>query len=468
MSQSYTYANPVLSLWQAAVAEVHRNHAVDPAPMTPAISLRVDTAAAPALNSIRALMAPASLIADSIGAGQTPSLDSIDTAPVTAATTTIAPHITAAPMTVVGTIVDCAKTAAKFLWAEMTGNQAQSQILAGELKDAECDPLWAECVTTYLGYKISGGNLPYRPNLDPVIDLGSATKLAIIGDWGTGDPVAVNLLKQVAALQPDVLIHLGDIYYAGTQSEAQGNFLNNCRQYLGNIPIFSMCGNHDMYSGGNGYYWLVDQLNQQASYFCLQNADWQFLAMDTGYHDNDPLTVATNMTQLVTQGSWSEANWHLKKIQQAAGRKTILLSHHQLFSAFGSVGNQNGQPYAYNPNLYASFQTVIPQVAAWFWGHEHTLALYESCMGLQAGRCVGASAVPVFTDQQSYTTATGLQTLTGQDMAVWDPAAVLGNNGSDYNNAFAFITLNGPAATVDYYQVPIMGTATKFPVSDTL
>jgi hypothetical protein len=372
-------------------------------------------------------------------------------------------------MTVAGVIGDCAKTAAKFLWAEMTGNHAQSQLLAGELKGAECDPLWAECVTTYLAYKVTGGSLPYRPNLDPVMDLGAATKLAIIGDWGTGDEVAINLLQQVAALDPDVLIHLGDVYYAGTQPEAQGNFLDICRQFLSSeTPVFSLCGNHDMYSGGNGYYWLVDQLNQKASYFCLQNADWQFVAMDTGYHDNDPLTVSTNMTELVTQGSWVEADWVLSKLQQADGRKTVLLSHHQLFSAFGSLGSVNGLAYAYNPNLYGNFQNVLGQVTAWFWGHEHTLALFEPYMGLQKGRCVGASAVPVFTDQQSYSAATGLQTSQGLPMPVWDAGVVLGNNGTDYNNAFAMMTLNGQAATVDYYQVPPLGTATKFGVSDTL
>jgi hypothetical protein len=451
----------VLSLWQASVAEVQRRHASVQSRMATATSQRVAIAAQPAPAD---LMAPVLMIGEPIAAGQTVSMDTLAATPVKTA-----PKVAVAPMTVAGVIGDCAKTAAKFLWAEMTGNHAQSQLLAGELKGAECDPLWAECVTTYLAYKVTGGSLPYRPNLDPVMDLGAATKLAIIGDWGTGDEVAINLLQQVATLGPDVLIHLGDVYYAGTQPEAQGNFLDICRQFLSSeTPVFSLCGNHDMYSGGNGYYWLVDQLNQKASYFCLQNADWQFVAMDTGYHDNDPLTVSTNMTELVTQGSWVEADWVLSKMQQAGGRKTVLLSHHQLFSAFGSLGSVNGLAYAYNPNLYGNFQNVLGQVTAWFWGHEHTLALFEPYMGLQKGRCVGASAVPVFTDQQSYSAATGLQTSQGLPMPVWDAGVVLGNNGTDYNNAFAMMTLNGQAATVDYYQVPPLGTATKFGVSDTL
>jgi len=45
---------------------------------------------------------------------------------------------------------------------------------------------------------------------------------------------------------------------------------------------------------------------------------------------------------------------------------------------------------------------------------------------------------------------------------------MLGNNRESCNNCFAIMTLNGASATVDYYQVPIDGTATKFSVSDSV
>jgi len=458
MSQAYTYRNPVLSLWQAAAAEVRRRQKSVQNRMSAATSRRI---AAASLSPLDDLMAPARMIGEPIAAAEKMRMGALVSGSLAAA-----PQL-AAPMIVAGVNGDCAKTAAQFLSAEIAGNHQQSDVLAGELKDSECDPAWAECLATYLAYKASFGTPPYRPNLDPVIDLGAATRLAIFGDCGTGDEIAINLLQQVATFHPDVLIHLGDVYYAGTQSEEQTNFLDICRQFLGSkVPLFSLCGNHDMYSGGNGYYWLVDQLGQQASYFCLQNANWQFLAMDTGHNDNDPLAVEPNMTSLVSNGGWSEANWHLNKIQQAGGRRTVLLSHHQLFSAFGSVGCASGQPFAYNRNLYGCFENVLSNIAIWFWGHEHTLALYEPYMGLQKGRCVGASAVPVFTDQQKYVPATGLQTYQGGNLPNWDTNAELGNNGTDYNNAFAIIALNGPAATVNYYQVPPLGTATQFPSTD--
>lgn len=443
---AFTYRDPYLSLWQSAAREVEQRRSSVRSKLSAA---SLTTAPIPALPD---LMDPAhrvgllALDQKSIAPGETFSLGA------TAEGRNLALPGGAAAL------VDCAKIAAQFLWAEITRNHAKADLLADELKNSVCDPGWAECLTTYLAFKASGESYPYRANVNAVTDLGAKTKLAILGDWGTGDAIAINLLQQVKALGPDVVIHLGDVYYAGTQDEQRENFLDICRSVLGaSIPLYSLCGNHDMYSGGDGYYWLVDQIGQQASYFCLQNPSWQFLAMDTGHNDIAPLSVGSNMTSL----SSTEPQWHLNKIQNAGGRKTILLSHHQLFSAFGSVGSVNGTPYAYNPNLFADFQSVLGQIEWWFWGHEHTLAVYDPYMTLRRGRCVGCSAVPVFTHQQSYTTAQDLQTYAGAPMPTWNGSAIVGNNGTDYDNAFAMITLTGPAATVDYYQVPPLRAAVK-------
>lgn len=456
MSQPYSYRNPTLSLWQAAVAEVHGRR--DSANGSTAIATTEMIAMPPLLAEDR-LMSPVHTIAASL-AGQ-PSDAGTFSAEGTSTTLDLAETAAAVPF-------DCAKVAAEFLWAEMAGDIEKSRVLAGELKYAVCDAIgWSECVTTYLGYKASGGSLPYRPNKNVVVDLDRRTKIAIIGDWGTGDEVAINLLQQVASLQPEVLVHLGDVYYAGTQHEEQANFLDICRQVLGqSIPLFSLCGNHDMYSGGNGYYWLIDQIGQQASYFCLQNANWQFLAMDTGHNDNDPLTITGNMTSLMTADGWSEGDWHITKVQQAGNRRTVLLSHHQLFSPFAAVGNVDGRPYAYNPKLFANFQAVLASIDWWFWGHEHTLAVFDPYMGLKRGRCIGASAVPVFTDQQKYANASGLKTYQNAPLPTWNSAGVLGDNGTDYSHAFAIMTLNVTSADVDYYQVPILGTASKLNLAD--
>jgi len=409
------------------------------------------------------LMAPVHLLGPSLATGQT-------SPPAALSSPQVSPAAAPAALTGAAVVLDCAKVAAQFLWAEITGNQQQSDLYASELRFSQCDALgWAECLTAYLAAKLSCGTLPYRPNLDVVKPLPPTAKIAIIGDWGTGDDVAINLLNQIAALKPDILLHLGDVYYSGTHNEANDNFLAVCRQILGSsIPLYTLCGNHDMYSGGDGYYWLIDQIGQQSSYFSLQNDYWQILAMDTGHNDNNPLTVATNMTSLVNIPGWSEANWHLGKIQQAGTRRIAVFSHHQLFSPFSSVGNVGNQQYAYNPNLFSNFQSAISKIDIWFWGHEHTLALYDPYMGLVRGRCVGASAVPVFTDQQQYAADTNLQPYQGAQLPTWNPNAILAANGTEYNNAFAIMTLNNATATINYYQVPLLKPAIQLPFTDTI
>lgn len=454
-SRRYTYPDPTLSLWQAAVAEVYRRRRSVATRTSSALSLRQQQ---PDMLAEDALMQPVHQIGEALKAGQAPSSTSLG--PL--ASNSLLPP---------GALDDCSRTIMNFLWAEVRRDHNEAEKLEGELKDADCDLGWAECLAVYLRFKLDqkldGGRIPYSPDQNVVVDLDRKMRIAIIGDWGTGDEVAIGLLREVAGFKPDLLLHLGDVYYAGTQAEQQVNFLDICRDVLGSsIPLYSLCGNHDVYSGGEGYAWLVRQIGQQASYFCLRNSGWQFLAMDTGHNDNNPFTISTNMTSLVKEGQWSEAAWHLDKIDHAEGRKTVLLSHHPLFSSFSAVGTIEGKPYAYNPNLYVDFQSVLSQIVWWFWGHEHTLAIYEPYMGLHRGRCLGASAVPVFVDQQGYQAAAGMETWQGLPMPGWNQAAVLGNNGSDYDHAFALLTLDGASATVDYYQVPILGTASRLPVSD--
>jgi hypothetical protein len=178
--------------------------------------------------------------------------------------------------------------------------------------------------------------------------------------------------------------------------------------------------------------------------------------MDTGNRDQNPMTVASNMTSL----NEAEIGWHLEKFRTAGDRKTVLLSHHQLFSPFASVGDfDHDKKYAYNPNLFSAFRGVLPNVEWWFWGHEHNLAIYDRYMGLNRGRCVGCSAIPVFKNQQSYTTDKTLTTYKAGQFPAWNPNVQLGNNGVDYNHAFAMLVLDGNKATATYHEIPFGGGA---------
>src|SRR5579871_4754158 len=259
---------------------------------------------------------------------------------------------------------------------------------------SSCDPRYAEAAAQYVDFKAMQGKIPYKvwKNLnDFIIDwkIPPQARIAILGDWGTGQADAQALLGAIARKKPDVVIHLGDIYYSGTEFEMENYFLNIWSRILDltRVHTFTLAGNHDMYSGGAPYYQLIQKLGQPASYFCLRNDDWQFIALDTGLHDDDALDAQPTYLED------TEVQWLKDKVATAAGRHTVLLSHHQLFTAFESIGGQS-----VNTRLLGQVGSVLPQVTVWFWGHEHNQVIYGQNQGV-LGRCIGHAAYPVGTTE---------------------------------------------------------------------
>jgi hypothetical protein len=121
MSQPYSYRNPTLSLWQAAVVEVHRRRDS----LQDRMAIHDDKAGGNAvLGSADDLMSPVHAIAATL-APQVPKAEQHPATKKSAALDAVQ---------AVGSVpLDCAKIAAQFAWAEMTGDHAKSQLLAGEL-----------------------------------------------------------------------------------------------------------------------------------------------------------------------------------------------------------------------------------------------------------------------------------------------------------------------------------------------
>jgi uncharacterized caspase-like protein len=368
-----------------------------------------------------------------------------------------------------GTVRAAALLALRYLEAKAKGDTVQADALRSQFKFAEFDPAWVVTLDEYFRYfgaNGSRGTIPYRRPADvcpSVIEIKPDARIAIVGDWGTGEAPAERVAQQIKLKRPDVLIHLGDIYYSGTQAECRAHFLDIVNEVFDRqntrLPIYTLSGNHDMYSGGAGYYWLLDQLNegamrQQASYFCLRSADraWQFLGLDTGLNDYSPLAVLDAVTFLEPD----EEEWHLERIAEFPGR-TILLSHHQPFSACAQIGaeKEDGRRCPYNPRLMASFdkfakaaQTAGGEIAAWYWGHEHIFSWYDTYQGVKRGRCLGNGSIPVFTSDQPFEQ---VQRLESPIPVMRGPR--LASDGSVYALGFGMVTLSGHGgASAEYFQ----------------
>ena len=294
----------------------------------------------------------------------------------------------------------CAGLGLELLEAMAAGDAERARALHDRLSFSQCDPRWSETLVAYAGTLGLGGQprpVPYIRHQsagDFVVQAPAiAMRIALISDWGTGTREACKVAALLAAQRPDAVIHLGDIYFSGTAAECERHFLAPLRAVLPDARLFTLCGNHDVYSGGAGYYGLLRQIGQPASYFCFRSPDdsWQVLGADTGLHDRNPFGEHASLTRLDEQ----EEAWHSDKLYRFPGR-TILLSHHQPFSAFAQIGPQ-AERSPVNPWLMASHGRLSQagRIDAWFWGHEHRLKLYAPYRGVAAGRNIGYGAIPV-------------------------------------------------------------------------
>ncbi len=213
-------------------------------------------------------------------------------------------------------------------------------------------------------------------------EIGDHQRIAILGDWGSGRYGAPVCSRSIDDTNPayDMAVHLGDVYYSGTEKEIDRNFL---ALWPNTVPLSRACNsNHEMYTGGEAYFTKTLNIFDQprgSSNFALANDNWLLIGLDTAYTDHDIEPV--------------QLNWVRGLLEQRAGRRVVLFSHHQPFSEFEQGGDA----------LQASLSRVCSDgdVFAWYWGHEHRCTLYDKHPTWGYGRCAGHSGFPYFRDDVS-------------------------------------------------------------------
>jgi Calcineurin-like phosphoesterase len=279
----------------------------------------------------------------------------------------------------------------------------------------QLDPGWVLALLYYIRLlvglicKAPFGNTPAR-----VEAAGDQITIAVIGDWGTGqwadgnsNGPAMAVMAQVAKLNPDYTIHLGDVYYAGTEQDPLGmageemdNFLNLWR--AGTRGTFTLNSNHEMYDGGNGYFGKalaapMFAAQKGTSYFALEGDRWIIVGLDSAYY-SDIAGLFMNGA-IVDQGQ-------LDLLQQCAatGKKLIVMTHHNALTTDGTA----------QLHLWHDVCGALGRAPdLWYWGHIHNAIVYspQSAAGADTlARCIGHSAIP-------FGSAYGLQNATGGDLA---------------------------------------------------
>jgi calcineurin-like phosphoesterase family protein len=308
------------------------------------------------------------------------------------------------------------------------------------------DPGWLECVID--GFKtFFSGKAPFiqHQNLtDFLVAIPDRCSIVLFSDAGADNSAAKSVTRQIRALNPDICVHLGDIYYAGQDNEAE-DFLDQwplADAASGKVTrhsSFALNGNHEMFSGGRAYFSRVlFAFGQQASYFGLRNSNWQFLAFDSAYIDQRLLSP--DDAKSIDERVGSQWTWLLDKIKGNSTQETILLSHHQPLSAFKQE-NTDGKPL--NQDARKLFDAAgIQNVFAWFFGHEHQCTIYDDGATGYRARLIGNGSIPhaPSTAKQPDPGCVPFKVMNQQPNALGDAFS-----------GFVLLKLDGPNISVQYF-----------------
>lgn len=273
----------------------------------------------------------------------------------------------------------------------------------GTEKYQQIDPGWALSLIHYTPTHFLDSKAKFSTRqVEPISLSGRSAdevKIAVVGDWGTGDYphlFSIAVMDQIEALKPDYIIHLGDVYYAGTdngifhQGEEQENFLNIWPK---DIPSFTMNSNHEMYDGARGYFEVALEgepfsLQQETSYFALQYAGWTLIGLDSCYWSKSPLFMTGSLSggEDTTQADWIRS-------LGLSPDKTIVMTHHN-----GLTYQGDSEPAYDGVTLWSEINDALGgDPAAWYWGHIHNAMVYKTPTfnGKQTrARCLGHGALP--------------------------------------------------------------------------
>jgi predicted phosphodiesterase len=209
------------------------------------------------------------------------------------------------------------------------------------------------------------GRPPFRTHkdLDDLrFELEPNATVVVVGDFGTAKPPAIAVARAIRNVDPDHVIHLGDIYPSGTPELAQRHFIDVWKQHgPAGAKFWALNGNHEMDAEGTGYFGeVLTFCKQPASYFSLQNEHWKLIGLDTAYSVPDH-----DLQQ--EQKPWLHA-----RLAEGTSRN-ILLTHHQMFSAV------DGRPHKHRERLPRTMEEFVAtgRIFGWLWGHEHQFLSYE-------------------------------------------------------------------------------------------
>ena len=317
------------------------------------------------------------------------------------------------------------------------GEPGPDGTLYGRKKYQQLDKDWMLAALNYALNLIDPDAIEPLPNKAlPPIPLsrkdGNTAKdpvLGIVGDWGTGyyrdeggaacpaQRVIGQIVDPAASPPIDYLIHLGDVYYAGTDwrplpAEEEDNFYKHWPDQ-GPGRNFTLNSNHEMYGAASGYFDVALRpggpfaAQNGMSYFALTYGPWLVLCLDSAYYSD-----AYNGRKFYMEGAigTAELDGQIRWLEQFRSHDgpIMVMTHHNGCDLRGS-------------NVTSLFNQVRAALqrppTVWYWGHVHNAIVYDHMFDsatrrrfVTKGRCCGHGAIP-------FGNAWGLQDANGKTIS---------------------------------------------------
>ena len=348
------------------------------------------------------------------------------------------------------------------LFGEEVPTVAAGGEIEGDGKYETHDLGWVKAFVVFMENLAEGKyeDLSIPPQLnDPAVISNNAT-IAIIGDWGTGfwdgDTTPASMVAEaVQGLNPDVVLHLGDVYYDGSTPEVKDKLVDIIP--TGSIGTFNLNSNHDMYSVAEPYFKAIKSapfaMQGDTSYFALTNDNWIIVGLDTAY-----LSDVLNGFMYGTLGKLELLSFDLISNEQTAflikmaeqavaeNKKLILSCHHNAYDGAG-LTNETPLDMLTKRTLWEQVSTLIEPYlqgnkAYWYWGHAHCAYVMKE-RGNIFPRCIGHSAVPWGKGSDFY--------LDGDSNLDWFEDTPMEGKPPLLVNGFMTVTFSGETITETFY-----------------
>jgi hypothetical protein len=119
---------------------------------------------------------------------------------------------------------------------------------------------------------------------------------AVVGDGSSNETSPPMVAALMDSWNPDISLHLGDVYYKGTHEEFQ-NFYEDTFGIIKNVTN-PVVGNHEYLTdtSATGYMWYWDNI---PNYYSYDAGGWHFIALNTNY---TKITTTTSSTGSFSNG----------------------------------------------------------------------------------------------------------------------------------------------------------------------